>query len=233
MAPQGEVKVLGAWPSSFVMRPRIALNLKSVEYEFVEENLGNKSELLLKSNPVYKKIPVLIHGDKPVCESLVIVQYIDEVWKDSTLILPSDPYDRAIARFWAAYVDDKMFPTMRGIVAADEDETKAAAVALLKEGLSLLEEALVKMSKGKKFFGGDEIGYVDIAFGCHISWFKVTEIVSNVKLFDESATPHLVTWIHSFSSHPAVKDVMPETDKLMKFVKNVVLPWMRAAAAAK
>ncbi|KAL9262054.1 Glutathione S-transferase U17-like protein [Drosera capensis] len=233
MAPQGEVKVLGAWPSPFVMRPRIALNLKSVEYEFVEENPGNKSELLLKSNPVYKKIPVLIHGDKPVCESLVIVQYIDEVWKDSTSILPSDPYDRAMARFWAAYVDDKMFPTMREIVAANEDEAKAAAVALFKEGLSLLEEALVKMSKGKKFFGGDEIGYMDIAFGCYISWFKVTEIVSNVKLFDESATPHLVAWIHSFSSHPAVKDVMPETDKLMEFAKNVVFPRIRAAAAAK
>ncbi|KAL9262053.1 Glutathione S-transferase U17-like protein [Drosera capensis] len=200
----------------------------------MEENLGNKSELLLKSNPVYKKIPVLIHGDKPVCKSLVIVQYIDEAWKDGTSILPSDPYDRAMARFWAAYVDEKLFPTMREIVAADEGEAKAAAVVLFKEGLSLLlEEALVKMSKGKKFFGADEIGYVDIAFGCYISWFKVTEIVSNVKLFDEFATPHLVAWIHSFLSHPAVKDVMPENDKLMEFAKNVAFPRIRAAAPAK
>nr|DAD18886.1 TPA_asm: hypothetical protein HUJ06_020349 [Nelumbo nucifera] len=32
--------------------------------------------------PVYKKIPVLIHNGKPICKSIIIIQYIDEVWKD-------------------------------------------------------------------------------------------------------------------------------------------------------
>jgi glutathione S-transferase len=105
---KSEVKLLGAWPSPYVMRARIALNLKAVEYEFLEETFGSKSQLLLQSNPVYKKIPVLIHADKPICESLVIVQYIDDVWTAGPSILPSDPYDRAIHRFWAAYVDEKV-----------------------------------------------------------------------------------------------------------------------------
>ena len=103
------MKLLGAWPSPFVMRARIALNIKSLKYEFHEESLGSKSQLLVQSNPVYKKIPVLIHGDKPVCESLIIVEYVDEAWSSSgPSILPSHPYDRAIARFWAAYIDDKV-----------------------------------------------------------------------------------------------------------------------------
>lgn len=102
----GEVKLLGSWTSPYVLRTRVALNIKSIPYEFqLEKVLVTKSDLLLKSNPVYKKIPVLIHGDKPICESLVIVQYIDEVWDSGPAILPFDPYDRAIARFWTTYID--------------------------------------------------------------------------------------------------------------------------------
>jgi len=53
---KSEVKLLGAWPSPFVMRAWIALNIKTVEYEFLQETLEPKSQLLLQSNPVYKKL---------------------------------------------------------------------------------------------------------------------------------------------------------------------------------
>ncbi|RWW39082.1 hypothetical protein BHE74_00055620 [Ensete ventricosum] len=104
-----EVKLIGTWSSPFVLRARIALNLKGVEYEFLQQKFGEKSELLLRSNPVYKKIPVLLHHGKPVCESMIIVEYVDEVWAASgQAILPADPYERALHRFWAVYVDDKV-----------------------------------------------------------------------------------------------------------------------------
>ncbi|KAM7468584.1 hypothetical protein LguiB_016146 [Lonicera macranthoides] len=103
-----DVKILVAWPSLFMMRARIALNIKSVDYECFEEKFGSKIELLLKANSVHKKVPVLIHADKPICESLVIVQYIDEVWSSGPSILPSDPRDPAVAHFWEenSRVDD-------------------------------------------------------------------------------------------------------------------------------
>ncbi|GAA0178999.1 transferase [Lithospermum erythrorhizon] len=106
-----DVKILGNYYSSFVLRAKIALNIKNVKYENIEENLMNKSERLLKANPIHQKVPVLIHGEKKhICESLIIVQYIDEVWSSTTApsILPADPHDRAMARFWAAYLDDKV-----------------------------------------------------------------------------------------------------------------------------
>ena len=103
-----EVVLLDFWPSPFGMRVRIALAEKGIKHEYKEEDLRNKSDLLLQMNPVHKKIPVLIHNGKPVCESLIQVQYIDEVWHDKSSLLPSDPYQRAIARFWADFVDKKV-----------------------------------------------------------------------------------------------------------------------------
>ncbi|KAG5236285.1 glutathione S-transferase [Salix suchowensis] len=216
---KSDVKLIGSWASPFVMRPRIALNIKSVEYEFLEEILGSKSQLLLESNPVHKKIPVLIHGGKPICESLVIVEYIDEVWSPGPAILPSDPHDRALARFWAAYLDEKWFPAMRNIVTAKDEEARKAMIDQVGEGLALLEGAFSKCSKGKGFFGGDQIGYLDIAFGSYLGWLRALEKMNGVKLMDETKTPGLLKWADSFSSHPAVKDVFPETEKLVEFAK--------------
>ena len=105
------VRVIGGWASHYAIRVYVALKLKGVEYEFLQEVVGNKSELLLQSNPVHKKIPVLLHHGKPVAESMIILQYIDEVWASNNgrpAILSPDPYERAVQRFWAQYVDDKV-----------------------------------------------------------------------------------------------------------------------------
>lgn len=101
------VKLIGAWLSPFVRRVEWALKLKGIEYEYISENLLNKSPFLLGSNPVHQKVPVLIHRGKPISESLIIVEYIDEVWKHNPL-LPTDPLERATARFWARFANDQV-----------------------------------------------------------------------------------------------------------------------------
>jgi glutathione S-transferase len=105
-----EVTLLNFWASPFGMRVKIALAEKEVKYEYSEQDVMNgKSDLLLQMNPVYKKIPVLVHRGKPVCESLIIVQYIDDVWRDKAPLLPSDPYERAQSMFWADFIDKKVW----------------------------------------------------------------------------------------------------------------------------
>lgn len=116
---------------------------------------------------------------------------------------------------------------MKAIGGADGAEAKKEAVQQMVEGLVLLEEAYVKSSKGKPFFGGDRIGYLDIAFGSFLGWLRVTEKLNEVKLLDEAKTPSLVKWAEKFCADPAVKGLMPETDKLAEFAK--LLAKMRAA----
>lgn len=108
-AMEGVVVLLNCFVSPFGNRVRIALKLKGVAYEEKAENLAAKSPLLLSSNPVHAQVPVLIVDGKPVCQSLVILDFIDDAFSAAGKpLLPADPYARAHARFWASYVDTKV-----------------------------------------------------------------------------------------------------------------------------
>ncbi|KAI4384252.1 hypothetical protein MLD38_002430 [Melastoma candidum] len=227
-----DAKILGTWSSPFVMRTMIALNLKGVEYQMIEETASPKSELLLKVNPVYKKIPVLIHANRPVCESLITVQYIDEAWSSGPTILPSDPYERAMARFWGAYIDDEWFPAFHGVSKMKGEEARKASLERVLEGVQLLEGAYLNFSKGKPFFGGDRIGYLDIAFGCFLGWIRFKENKYGIKILGEDKVPGLAKWAERFCLETAVKDLMPDAEKLAGFSKVLAARYKAIAAAA-
>ncbi|KAH7330899.1 hypothetical protein KP509_20G007300 [Ceratopteris richardii] len=218
-----EVKVLSTWLSMFGLRVLIALKHKGVQYEYKEEDLQNKSELLLQSNPVHKKIPVLIHNGKPVCESLIIVQYIDEAWPSSenTSILPKDPYDRANARFWADYIDKKLYDAgsriLRSAVAEEREQAKKDFV----EVLETLDGAFLTFSKGGLYFGGDDIGLVDVALASFLCWFKCYETFGDFKIWESSKCSRLPKWAEDVLQHASVKEGMAiaHPDKIVELVQ--------------
>ncbi|MBA0561779.1 hypothetical protein Golob_018579 [Gossypium lobatum] len=106
-----KVKLLGTWFSPYVQRVVWVLNVKDIDYEWVEQGFRDskyRSQLLVKKyNPMIKTVPVLVHHGRPVLESLIILEYIDETWKNNPILL-SDPYERAMARFWENLIDQKV-----------------------------------------------------------------------------------------------------------------------------
>uniref|UniRef100_A0A1J3F0K1 glutathione transferase n=1 Tax=Noccaea caerulescens TaxID=107243 RepID=A0A1J3F0K1_NOCCA len=224
MAQNGSksVKLIGTFASPFALRAQVALHLKSVEYEYIEEAdvLKAKSDLLLKSNPVHKKVPVLIHGGVSICESLNIVQYVDESWPSNPSILPSDPKDRAFARFWAHFVDGKFFESIDAVAGAKDDAARMTMAGNLMECLAELEEAFQKSSKGGDFFGGENIGFVDIACGAVVGPLSVIEAFSGVKFVRPDTTPGLLQWTEKFKAHEAVKPYMPTLAEFLEFAKK-------------
>ncbi|WVZ70065.1 hypothetical protein U9M48_018765 [Paspalum notatum var. saurae] len=221
------VRVVGGWASPFVTRVCVALRLKGVAYEFLQEKLGKKSQLLLASNPVHKQMPVLLHGGRPVCESLVILQYVDEAFPGAApRILPADPYDRAVHRFWANYADAKL-PTALRTLRRMVDGDGAEAAEQVAAALARLEEAFADCSKGRPFFAGDDIGFLDIALGSYVGWFRAAERITGQTVLDEARTPRLAAWAARFCEHQAVSRVMPDAGRLVEFGEA-----LRAALAA-
>ncbi|XP_054784504.1 probable glutathione S-transferase [Prosopis cineraria] len=209
----GEVKFFGSGGSPYARRVQIALKLKGVEYKHFEEDIRNKSELLLKYNPVHKKVPVLVHNDNPIAESLIILEYIDETWKTHP-ILPLHPYHRALARFWSRFIDDKVLPAIQEAAWTVKEKEREKAIEEAREGLGYLEKEL----KGK-FFGGDAIGIVDIAASYIAFWLPLVEEATALKLLSHDKFPKLHRWSQEFCSHPVVRDNLPPPARLLAFFK--------------
>lgn len=103
----------------------------------------------------------------------------------------------------------------------DKATDKSVTMAKIFKGVAILEDVFAKCSKGRPFFGGDNIGYLDIALGCYLGWINVVEFASGVKVFDQSRFPSLAGWKPRFRSHAAVKDVVPNNHKLVEFYMTV------------
>ncbi|XP_027165032.1 probable glutathione S-transferase [Coffea eugenioides] len=207
------VWLLGFWASPFVQRVKWALKLKGVEYEYIEEDLFDKSSLLLKLNPLQKLVPVLVHNRKPISESILILEYIDEVWKQNPL-LPHDPYERAQARFWAKFAEEKVREsTWDALCSRGEEREKAVKSSI--EALEKFEEEL--KLKGTKFFGGETIGFVDLVAGFISYQLPVFEEVGSMKILDSSKFPATFDWIYNFLNHPVIKDDLPAKDLMFDY----------------
>lgn len=219
-----ELKLLGMWASPFVTRAKLALHLKGLSYDYIEEDLISKSELLLSSNPVHKMVPVLIHAGKPVCESHLIVQYIDEAFPaggSSASLLPADPYERATARFWAAYVDEQVLKPWRRVFSAPTDEERAEWMGQAAAAVGALEGVLAGGKEGG-FFGGDSVGYVDVLLGGMVPWVRATAAINGDELFDAARTPLLAAWMERFGELDAAKAVFQDVDRVVDYAKMIM-----------
>ncbi|KAI4382139.1 hypothetical protein MLD38_008138 [Melastoma candidum] len=217
MAEEGVV-LISAWTSPFGARVKIALHEKGVEYDYVEEDLlsENKSPLLLKTNPVHRKIPVLIHGGRPVCESSIIVQYIDETWSgdgSKLQLLPCDSHDRARARFWVNYIDQKIYSTGRLVWGvAPSAEAKETA----KKELLLCFKELEKELGTKEYFGGKSFGFVDVCLIPFYSRFYALEKGGGLIVSEEC--PGLEAWANRCLQRQSVSESLPDQRKVYNFI---------------
>ncbi|GKV05718.1 hypothetical protein SLEP1_g17694 [Rubroshorea leprosula] len=92
-----------------------------------------------------------------------------------------------------------------------EGQEQEEAIGSAMENLKVLEEEL----RGKKFFGGEKIGFADLAYGWLANLMSVFEENTGIKMIDEESFPSLSGWIQAFSDTPKIKESWPSHDKLV------------------
>ncbi|GFP78708.1 probable glutathione s-transferase parc [Phtheirospermum japonicum] len=133
-------------------------------------------------NPVQKKIPVLIHNGKP----------------------------RAQARFWADFVDKKVYEVGRRIWSTKGDELEAAKKDLI-DALKLLETELAD----KPYFGGDNFGFLDVALITFSTRFYTYETLGNFSLREHC--PKLVAWAKRCMNKESVSKSLVDPQKVYEY----------------
>ncbi|CAM0958316.1 unnamed protein product [Alopecurus aequalis] len=200
---------------------------------YVDEAFGAAGPPLLPADPYERAIArfwaafiedkcpyVLIHNGKSVCDSQVIVQYIDEVFSGTgPSLLPADSYERAVARFWAAYIDDKLLASWLQAARGKTDEEKTEGLKQTFVAVETMEAAFKTFSKGKPFFGGDSVGYLDVTLGALVAWVHAGEALYGMRLLDDAKSPLLAAWMARFGALDAVKVVLPDVDRLVELAK--------------
>lgn len=205
--------------SPYAAKVRIALDEKRVAFEEVALPVGRQGLLskppeLLAANP-RGQVPVLFDGDVVLHDSTVIVEYLDEIAPEPSL-LGRGAAARARARLaeddadWlmGSAVTDLIAETFRKPDPATRDaqriETSAAAI---HAAYDQLDDALAKSAH----VAGDAFGAADVA------WWLTATVASLCGVAPAERHAHIVAWQARVVARPAVARTLGiMTDALAK-----------------
>ena len=186
-ADEHPLKLYGGWFCPFVQRTWIVLEEKKIPYQYVEINPYKKEAEFLAMNPrglvPTLAVPVDAKGSKqkPLFESLVVSEFLDEAYADETKhgprLLPSDPYERARARLWIDHISTKIVPAFYKVL--QHTPEKAFTIDQAREELHKHIHSLVnEMDPTGPFFLGKSFSLVDVTLA---PWAKRLWLIDHYK----------------------------------------------------
>ena len=199
--------------SPYVWRVWLALEHKGIPYEAKRLSFDKgetKTPEFLALNP-RGKVPVIVHDGKPVRESLVILDYLEEVWPTPPL-LPPTPHGRAQARALALEVDAYLQPPLTRLVRqtlfkpkgdGDPAEIQKARDEITAE-LQSWEAALVG-----DWLMGDSLTFAD--FSLYPALRMIRRIGERLPQHsaDELIAPRLAAWMSRIEALPYYARTIP------------------------
>ena len=165
------MKLYHYFRSSASYRVRIALNLKGLSYEAVAVDLlksAQRSAEYLALNPE-GLVPVLLEGQRPLTQSLAIIEYLEETCPQPPL-LPRDPQGRALVRALALAIACEISPLnnsgvlkyLKGPLAADERAVNAWYAQWIGRGFEALEKEVSRTTGDGRHMYGTAVTLADV-----------------------------------------------------------------------
>jgi stringent starvation protein A len=170
----------------YCARVRIVLAEKGVEFETVEIDLSDRPAWLYEKNPS-GRVPVLEEDDRPLPESAVIMEFLEERYPEPAL-LPADPADRAFARL-RIFRDDELTAPYYALRRGEDGAAERLDTAL---------RGLDGVLDGRAFLGGADYGLADIAL---VPWILRARDMLGVSL---EPYPALAAWLATLEERPAI-----------------------------
>ena len=165
------IKLYSYFRSSAAYRVRIALNLKSLPYEYLPVHLvkGEQREERYRALNPQALVPMLTDDGEIITQSMAIIEYLDEKSPDPPL-LPPTPEARARVRSIAQVIACDIHPLnnlrvlkyLTGTLGASEDAKNAWYRHWIELGLAAIEARLAADSRTGAFCHGATPTLADI-----------------------------------------------------------------------
>lgn len=162
----GSIRLYSYWRSSAAYRVRIALNLKGMPYETHGVHLvrdgGEQHKAPFSDLNPQELVPVLLHGNRILRQSMAIMEYLDETWPDPPL-MPATARDRQRVRALAQLIGCDIHPLnnlrvlqyLEKELGQDADARDAWVRHWIRLGFDALEDSLCDNPSTGTFCDGE------------------------------------------------------------------------------
>ena len=195
----------------YVQRVVIVLEEKGVAYERIDIDLLNKPDWFLKISPL-GRTPVLLVNGKPVFESAVICEYLEETTQKP--LHPKHPLLRAKHRGWIEF-SSEMLATIAAAYRAADSQKLLSQVTALQARFEQLELELCSYHRDGEYFSGGSFSIVDAAFAPVFRYFDVFDEIEIFDIF--TPTPKVKAWRIALKERLSVQSaVHPDYPNLLR-----------------
>jgi len=195
----------------YAERAMIALQVKKIPFEVININLAEKPDWYVKTNPL-TKVPSIEHDGKLLYESLVVTEYLDDVFKSGKKILPEDAYEKAKQRMLIerlSSLSSSLYPYYR-------NPQDPAAIEKLETAYKLFEQLL-----HHDFFAGNQVGYVDYMIWPWIERLAAIDILSKGQLaVTHEKYPKFAAYIDRMKTVPEIQAFLLDGPTHVKFLQS-------------